>query len=610
MSLSERSRGRTIALVGNPNCGKTTLFNALTGGRQQVGNFPGVTVERKEGTIKGTEGLLVTDLPGLYSLTPYTEEERVAVDYLKRSRPDCILNVVDAANPQRNLYLTLQLLELGRPMIVALNRMDAVRAAGGFVDEAALVKEWGVPVIPVSAAAGDGVPELIRQLQAGGHRSSGEKIQARFREKDMSPPGADPVTREADRRYRYIEALCRRFLRGTEQRRSSRADAVLLHPVLGLPIFLTVMAAIFWITFQGAGPWVQGWFDAFLEWAAGWAEAGIRAAGAPSWVCSFLAEGIGAGLRSVLSFLPMLLLLFFCLSFLEDSGYMARAAFLWDGLLEKLGLSGRCIVPLLMGFGCSVPAIMACRTLREREERRRAVFFVPFMSCSAKLPVYGLLARAFFPRHVGWIVLGAYGMGILFFVITGLFLHGRSRAEERSPLVLELPEYRLPQMTVILRQTGQRAGDFLRKVFTVILGASAAIWLLSHFNTALAYTPEKDESLLAELGRRIAPIFRPVGFGDWRAAAALITGLIAKESIISTLTVLGGGEAGLVLWLPPAGALALLAFTALYMPCAAAFGAQVRELGSFGRAVWNSIRQTALAYTAAMLVYTVARLLI
>ena len=610
MSSYKESRVQTIALVGNPNCGKTTLFNALTGGRQQEGNFPGVTVERKEGTIKGTEGLQVMDLPGLYSLTPYTEEERVAVDYLKRSRPDCILNVVDAVNPQRNLYLTLQLLELERPMIVALNRMDAVRAAGGSVDEAALAQEWGVPVIPVSAAAGDGVPELIRQLQAGGHRSSGEKMEARLREKEMPADGTDPATQEADRRYRYIEVLCRRFLRGAEQGRSSRVDAVLLHPVWGLPIFFTVMAAIFWITFQGAGPWVQGWFDAFLGWAAGRAEAGIRLVGAPGWACSFLIGGIGAGLQSVLSFLPMLLLLFFCLSFLEDSGYMARAAFLWDGLLEKLGLSGRCIVPLLMGFGCSVPAIMACRTLREREERRRAVFFVPFMSCSAKLPVYGLLARAFFPRNVGWIVLGAYGMGILFFVITGLFLRSRSREEERSPLVLELPEYRLPQMAVILRQTGQRAGDFLRKVFTVILGASAAIWLLSHFNTALTYTPEEEGSLLAELGCRMAPIFAPAGFGDWRAAAALITGLIAKESIVSTLTVLGGGETGLALWLPPAGALALLTFTALYMPCAAAFGAQVRELGSFGRAVWNSIRQTALAYAAAVLVYTVARLLI
>lgn len=663
-----------VALVGNQNCGKTTLFNALTGGRQRVGNFPGVTVEKKEGRLKGASHIIITDLPGIYSLTPYSEEERVTREFLLRERPDLILNIADAVNPERSLYLTLQLTELGIPMILAFNLMDEVKTSGGSLNCEEIRRKLGIPVMPVSALKGEGMSRLREELIRGGERprrlSVGDEkwdaARSRLRsvvEKRAEaagwPPdfaagrllegddetaralklsgeeqqrteqilrrleqeeGLDQEALAADRRYRFIEALCRRCVvrppRNPGRSRSQAIDRLLTHRYLGLPLFFLIMGGAFWLSFQGIGAWLRKGLAEGLS--LGTIEIGrlLKYLKAAPWLQSLVTDGICAGVGSVLSFLPVILVLFFLLSLMEDSGYMARGAFMMDRLLGRIGLSGRSFVPLLLGFGCSVPAILSARTLSSERDRRLTILLIPFISCSAKLPIYGLLGQTFFPERAGWLTLGMYGLGILMLILVGgLMGHTRYRGTE-LPFVMEMPEYRLPSPANLLLHVGQRAGDFFRKAFTTILLASAAVWFLGHFDSRLQFTAVGEESLLAGLGSLLAPAFRPLGFGDWRAAAALVTGLTAKEAVVSTLTVLTGAstpmqlQAALRQMLTPAAALSFSCFAALYMPCAAAFAAAKRELGSLRLVLENSLIQTGAAYGAAILVYfTASRLM-
>lgn len=665
-----------IALLGNPNAGKTTLFNALTGSNQHVGNFPGVTVEKKEGQIKGAPDFTLVDLPGIYSLSPYTAEEVVTRDFLLDQHPSAVINIVDATNIERNLYLTVQLMELGVPVVVALNMMDEVRANGDSINVRALSKGLGLRVVPISASKAEGVDALLEQVRAlaeQGDRSkaldlcTGEvhkaihsvahiiedhaqaaglpmryaatkvvegdeptlaQLQLHEAEKDIihhivedmeKNLGTDREAALADMRYAFIEELCFRAVHRSghskEQERSERIDRVLTHKVWAIPIFLAVMVAVFVLTFGVIGAALSDWFSMGIDGLTGLLDQGLTALHINQAIHSLLIEGVCAGVGSVLSFLPTIVVLFFFLSILEDSGYMARVAFVMDKLLRKIGLSGRSFVPMLIGFGCSVPAVMATRTLASERDRRMTILLIPFMSCSAKLPIYSLITAAFFPRHAGLVMSGLYVLGILCGILYGLLLKKLFFKGKPVPFVMELPAYRFPSPKTVLLHCWEKAKDFLVKAFTIIFMASIVIWILQSFDLRLMMVSNSADSMLADIGRLLAPVFAPLGFGDWISATALVTGLTAKEAVVSTLAVLvsGGDVAALPsilasLYTPLEG-LAFVCFTLLYMPCVATMAAVRREVGA-GRALVYMLTQTAVAWVVGCLVFQVGSLLL
>ena len=665
-----------IALLGNPNAGKTTLFNALTGSNQHVGNFPGVTVEKKEGQIKGAPDFTLVDLPGIYSLSPYTAEEVVTRDFLLDQHPSAVINIVDATNIERNLYLTVQLMELGMPVVVALNMMDEVRANGDSIDVRVLSKGLGLRVVPISASKAEGVDALLEQVRAlaeQGDRSkaldlcTGEvhkaihsvahiiedhaqaaglpmryaatkvvegdeptlaQLQLHEAEKDIihhivedmeKNLGTDREAALADMRYAFIEELCfkavHRSGHSKEQERSERIDRVLTHKVWAIPIFLAVMVAVFVLTFGVIGAALSDWFSMGIDGLTGLLDQGLTALHINQAIHSLLIEGVCAGVGSVLSFLPTIVVLFFFLSILEDSGYMARVAFVMDKLLRKIGLSGRSFVPMLIGFGCSVPAVMATRTLASERDRRMTILLIPFMSCSAKLPIYSLITAAFFPRHAGLVMSGLYVLGIVCGILYGLLLKKLFFKGKPVPFVMELPAYRFPSPKTVLLHCWEKAKDFLVKAFTIIFMASIVIWILQSFDLRLMMVSNSADSMLADIGRLLAPVFAPLGFGDWISATALVTGLTAKEAVVSTLAVLvsGGDVAALPsilasLYTPLEG-LAFVCFTLLYMPCVATMAAVRREVGA-GRALVYMLTQTAVAWVVGCLVFQVGSLLL
>ena len=665
-----------FALAGNQNCGKTTLFNQLTGSNQHVGNFPGVTVEQKSGSVRGHREVQVVDLPGIYSLSPYTNEEIVTRDFLLQQKPDGIINIVDATNIERNLYLTLQLIELNMPMVLALNMMDEVRANGGTIDIAKLQAELGVPVVPISASKNEGVEELIRTIIATAearqkpkrldfcsgavHRaihaiahlvedhaerihvpprfaatklvegdapmmealklSDNEKELLDYSVSEMEAElGTDREAALADMRYTFIEKLCAEtVVKSGESKgylRSVKIDSILTHKYLAIPIFLAIMMLIFWLTFGVIGSALDSLLSLGIDAVTAAADHGLTVYGINPVVHSLIIDGIFAGVGSVLSFLPTIVVLFFFLSILEDSGYMARVAFVMDKLLRKIGLSGRSFVPMLIGFGCSVPAIMATRTLSSERDRRMTILLTPFMSCSAKLPIYSVFAMTFFPGYSAWIMIALYVSGILAGILSGLLLKGTLFRGKPVPFVMELPNYRFPSAKSVALLMWDKAKDFLTRAFTIIFVATIIIWFLQSFDTRLNVVEDSAQSMLAMIGRWIAPIFAPLGFEDWRVSTALITGFSAKEAVVSTLAVLTGtGTADLPAALSgmftPLAAFAFLIFTLLYTPCVAAISAVKREMGSARSALLVVVAQTGVAWVVAFLVYRVGLLLV
>lgn len=664
-----------LALAGNQNSGKTTLFNCLTGSNQHVGNFPGVTVEKKEGTIKKHKGLTLVDLPGIYSLSPYTSEEVVTRDFLLKDHPKAIINIVDATNIERNLYLTLQLMELGIPMVIALNMMDEVRASGNVIDVQKLSEHLGVPVVPISAGKNEGIADLLGAVQktvegenpplrldfcsgavhkaihsiahiiedqskAAGyptrfaatklvegdepiiahlHLTENELHIVEHVVEDMEETlGTDREAALADMRYSFIEKVCAdcviKHQETHEQIRSERIDRLLTHKYLGIPIFLGIMFLIFWLTFSVLGAPLQDLLERGITAFTGWFSGVLVGAGVSPWLHSLLIEGVCAGVGSVLSFLPIIVLLFFFLSLLEDSGYMARVAFVMDKLLRKIGLSGRSFVPMLIGFGCSVPAIMATRTLSSERDRKMTILLTPFMSCSAKLPIYGMITMAFFPRNGALVMISLYVLGIVVAILSGLLLKNTIFKGNPVPFVMELPAYRLPDAKSVLLHMWEKAKDFLRKAFTIIFIAAIVIWFLQSFDWSLNMVADSTHSMLASIGRLVAPIFIPLGFNDWRASTALLAGFTAKEAVVSTFTVLTGAVGDLQLAtvlqgiFTPLSAISFLAFTILYLPCVAAFAATKRELGSLKGAILTGLYQTGVAYIAALLIFQIGSL--
>ena len=658
-----------FALVGNQNCGKTTLFNQLTGSNQHVGNFPGVTVERKSGTARSHKDCTIVDLPGIYAFRPYTDEEIVTRDFILDEKPDGIINIIDATNIERNLYLTLQLMELQTPMVLALNMMDEVRGNGGSVDVEALSQALGIPVVPISAVKNEGVQELMdtavqtakqrhlpqvtdfcpfgpvhRCIHAVCHmiedhaKEMGlpvrfaatkliendpilrEKLQVHDNELEAMEHAVDQMEAEcgldrnaalADMRYTFIEDVCAKTVvkcqESREHRRSERIDRVLTGKYSAIPVFLLVMMAIFYLTFNVIGKVLSDWLAMGIDWLTGVVDLGLTAYGINPVVHSLIVDGIFTGVGTVLSFLPIIVTLFFFLSILEDTGYMARVAFVMDQLLRKIGLSGRSIVPMLIGFGCSVPAIMATRTLSSERDRKMTILLTPFMSCSAKIPIYGVFSAAFFPRHAALVMIGLYVTGILVGILAAMVLDQTAFRGNPVPFVMELPNYRFPSLKSVLLQMWDKAKDFLERAFTVIFVATIVIWFLQTFDTRLNVVTDQTESLLAMIGALIAPIFTPLGFGDWRAATALISGFIAKESVVSTLGVLLGSAsdvgAALGTMFAPVTAVSFLVFTLLYTPCVAAITAVRRELGSGWKAAGVALLQCCVAWLTSFVVY-------
>lgn len=638
----------TFALIGNQNCGKTTLFNQLTGSNQHVGNFPGVTVDRKDGVVRSHPEATITDLPGIYSLSPYTTEELVTRDFLLEQKPNCIINILDASNIERNLYLTCQLLTMDMPMVIALNMMDEVRKNGGSIDINRLEDALGVPVIPISAAKNEGIDELVhhaihiarygvlpnekmgfgqsgterdavlRCLKTVTHvveeRAKAADIPVRFattklmegndplmahlhlhdREAQMvehavrqmeEETGTDRLSALSDMRFRFIGKICAQTViypgESVESKRSKKIDTVLTGKYTAIPSFILIMGTVFFLTFGSVGAWLADGFELGINALIEAANRGLIAFGINPVVRSLIVDGVFAGVGSVLSFLPVIVLLFFFLSLLEDSGYIARVAFVMDRLLRKIGLSGRSIVPMLIGFGCSVPAIMATRTLPSDRDRKLTVLLTPFMSCSAKLPIYALFTTAFFDGiYRVPVMIGLYFGGILVGILYALVLKHTAFRGEPVPFVMELPNYRIPKARNVLQLIWEKAKDFLVKAFTVIFVASVLIWFLQSFDIRLNLVQDSSDSLLALIGSWIAPIFRPLGLGDWRISTALITGFTAKESVVSTLRVLlGGTTSSLDALFTQGTALVFLIFSLLYTPCVAAIAAVKRELG-------------------------------
>ena len=670
------TRTMKVALAGNPNCGKTTLFNALTGSNQYVGNWPGVTVEKKEGTAHlGDRSITVVDLPGIYSLSPYSMEEIVARDFIIGEGPDAVIDIVDATNLERNLYLTVQLLELERPLVLALNFMDEVKARGDQIDVERLSKELGVPVVPITAKTGEGLDELLqvahRQMHLGVtyepddlyddfthdiHHRMGElihdyayaanlpahwasikllegdgivakalnlpadvqnKLDAIIAEYEASSALGDRETLVADSRYRYIERVVHASVvkgKGSEgPTLTEKIDRIVTGKYTALPLFLCAMLVMFVITFGPFGSWLQDGVSALIDLFSGWLEGTLTAAGAPAVLISLACDGIISGVGGVLSFLPQIALLFFFLSFLEDSGYMSRAAFIMDRLLRRFGLSGKAFIPMLMGFGCSVPAIMGARTMENEKDRRMTILLIPFMSCSAKLPVYGLLSAAFFGPWAGLVVFGLYVIGMAVGILSGILFKHTLFAGEPAPFVLELPPYRFPSIENITTHVWQKVKGFLVKAGTLILAMSVVLWLLQSFDFSLHMVDDAGESMLGTLGALIAPVFAPLGFGFWQAAVALLTGFIAKEMVVSSLsmfygfslTAAGTAVAAAMTGFTPLSAFSMLVFILLYVPCVAATSTMAKELGSAKWTVFSVCWQIGVAYVVSLLVHTV-----
>ena len=664
-----------FALAGNQNCGKTTLFNQLTGSNQHVGNFPGVTVDRKDGVIRGHSEATVTDLPGIYSLSPYTSEEIVTREFLLKEHPDGIINILDATNIERNLYLTIQLIELNIPMVLALNMMDEVRVNGGTIQINDLEQALGIPVVPISAAKNEGIDELIdhclhvarygevpermdfcdanafggavhRCIHAVIHliedHAKREGIPVRFAATKLiegdplilaalhldqnevealehiisqmeEERGLDRMAALADMRFQFITALCEETVvhpkESKERIRSRKMDQILTGKFTAIPAFIGIMALVFYLTFGLIGSWLSDLMELGIGYLTDLCDRGLSIYGINPVVHSLIIDGIFAGVGSVLSFLPIIVVLFFFLSILEDSGYMARVAFVMDKLLRKIGLSGRSFVPMLIGFGCSVPAIMATRTLPSDRDRKMTILLTPFMSCSAKLPIYALFTAAFFPNQGALVMIGLYFTGILVGILYALLLKKTCFQGEPVPFVMELPNYRMPGAKNVLQLIGEKAKDFATKAFTVIFLASVIIWFLQTFDTRLNLVTDSADSLLAMVGSWIAPIFSPLGLGDWRISTALITGFTAKESVVSTLTVLlGGSTAALSTLFTPGSAATFLVFSLLYTPCVAAIASVQRELGGTW-ALIVVISQCAVSWLVAFLFHAALMLL-
>ena len=657
-----------FALAGNQNCGKTTLFNALTGSNQHVGNFPGVTVDRKSGEIRGVKNAAVVDLPGIYSLRPYTQEEIVSRDFILNEKPDGIINIVDATNIERNLYLTLQLLELRTPMVLALNMMDEVNANGGSIDVRKMSKALGIPVVPISAARDEGVSELIDQavqtVRAGtlpqvtdfcgadspvhrclhavvhliadhadrlhiparfcaaklieGDEALAERLGLDQNEKELlehcivqmeTEGGLDRNAALADMRYQFIEGVVRDSVvkchESREHQRSLAADRILTGRHTALPVFFGVMLLVFYLTFDVIGAAFSTLLDLGIGAVTDLTDRALTAYGINPVAHSLVIDGIFAGVGGVLSFLPVIVTLFFFLSILEDTGYMARVAFVMDKLLRKIGLSGRSIVPMLIGFGCSVPAIMATRTVSSDRDRKMTILLTPYMSCSAKIAIYAFFTDALFPRYKALVMMGLYLLGILVGILAALVMKGTAFRGKPVPFVMELPNYRLPSLKNVGLLLWEKARDFLQRAFTVIFLATIVIWFLQTFDTRLNVVTDNGASLLALVGRLLAPLFTPLGFGDWRCVTALISGFIAKESVVSTLQVLLGGAALSSLF-PLRSAVSFLVFTLLYTPCVAAIATIRRELGSRWATLGVVVMQCTVAWVVSFLAYAVA----
>ena len=660
-----------LALVGNQNCGKTTLFNQLTGSNQHVGNFPGVTIEHKIGQIIGWKNYDLVDLPGIYSIRPYSGEEKVSRDFIIERKPDAIINIVDATNIERNLYLTLQLIEMGKPMVLALNMMDELLGNHGSVDIQKLSDRLGIPVVPIAAAKNDGVDELMRVVaetaenavkprridfcSAGPvHRcihtvshvveDHADKIgvpsrfaATRVIEEDAeiisalklsdnelelighavlemeNEGGLDRNAALAEMRYRFIEAVCSECVikaqESKEMLRSVKIDKVLTNKYLAIPMFIAIMGFIFWMTFSVLGKWLSDLLALGIDEVTTLVDNALTAYGLNPVVHSLVIDGVFAGVGSMLSFLPIIVVLFFFLAILEDTGYMSRVAFVMDKLLRRIGLSGRSFVPMLIGFGCSVPAIMATRTLSSERDRKMTMLLIPFMSCSAKILIYAVFTAAFFPDHGGLVMTCLYVFGMLVGIIAAKVLSKTAFTGKPVPFVMELPNYRMPSLKSVLLLMWEKAWDFIRRAFTVIFAATIVIWFLQHFDVRLNVVGEgSTDSLLAIIGTWIAPVFAPLGFGDWRVATALLTGLMAKEAVISTLGVLmnvganlGSAALGGLFTLP--SAVSFLVFCLLYTPCVAALAALRRELGSGVKTVLVMISQCCVAWLAAFCVY-------
>ena len=661
-----------LALVGNQNCGKTTLFNQLTGSNQHVGNFPGVTIEQKTGQIIGRKDYELVDLPGIYSIRPYSGEERVTRDFIIKNKPDAIINIVDATNIERNLYLTLQLIEMGKPMVLALNMMDELLGNHGSVDITKLSERLGIPVVPISAAKNDGVEELMRVVAETAENariprridfcSSGpvhrcihtvshvvedhaDKIgvPSRFAATRVIEDDADIISSLklsenelelighavlemeteggldrnaalADMRYRFIEAVCSESVvkahESREMLRSVKIDKVLTNKYLAIPMFIAIMGFIFWITFSVLGKWLSDMLALGISSVTAIVDSALTAYGLNPVVHSLVIDGVFAGVGSMLSFLPIIVVLFFFLAILEDTGYMARVAFVMDKLLRRIGLSGRSFVPMLIGFGCSVPAIMATRTLSSERDRKMTMLLIPFMSCSAKIPIYAVFTAAFFPDHGGLVMTCLYVFGMLVGVLAAKILSKTVFTGKPVPFVMELPNYRMPSLKSVLLLMWEKAWDFIRRAFTIIFAATIVIWFLQTFDTRLNVVGSgSTDSLLAIIGTWIAPVFAPLGFGDWRVATALLTGLMAKEAVISTLGVLMNtganiGSAALLTLFTTRSALSFLVFCLLYTPCVAALAAFRREMGSGVKTALVVLSQCCVAWLAAFAVYT------
>lgn len=654
----------TFALAGNQNCGKTTLFNQLTGANQHVGNFPGVTVDRKDGSIRGKTNTLVTDLPGIYSLSPYTNEEIVTRKFILNEHPKGIINIVDATNIERNLYLTMQLLELDIPMVLALNMMDEVRENGGSVRVNELEELLGIPVVPIAAAKNEGIGELIdhalhiakyqerpgRQdfCDADDHGGAVHRclhgimhliddhaakagIPVRFAAAKLAEGdsrvlerlkldtneqetlehvicqmekerGLDRAAAIADMRFSFIRKICRETVikprESREHVRSTAIDRVLTGKYTAIPAFVAIMAVVFWLTFNVIGAWLSGLLETAIGCLTDAVMAAMGAGRVNEVLQSLVIDGIFNGVGSVLSFLPTIVTLFFFLSMLEDSGYMARVAFVMDKLLRKIGLSGRSIVPMLIGFGCTVPGVMASRTLPSERDRKLTILLTPFMSCSAKLPIYAFFTSVFFPGNGALVMVGLYFAGILVGIITAVIMRHLRFRGEAVPFVMELPNYRMPGAKNVAQLLWEKAKDFLQRAFTVIFIATIVIWFLQTFDIRLNAVTDSKDSILAMAAGVIAPVFRPLGFGDWRISTALITGFMAKESVVSTLSVLFGNTANLLAAITPLTAGSLLVFCLLYTPCVAAIASVKRELGGKS-AVVMAVGQCAIAWVCA-----------
>ena len=665
----------TFALAGNQNCGKTTLFNQLTGSNQHVGNFPGVTVDRKSGAIKGHPETEVTDLPGIYSMSPYSSEEIVTRQFIIGEKPTGIINIVDATNIERNLYLTMQLMELDIPMVLALNMMDEMRGNGGTVRINKMEAMLGIPVIPISAAKNEGVDELVDHAvhvakyqerpgrmdfcsedDHGGavHRcihgilhliedhAKAAGIPVRFaatklvegdprieealkldpNEKEMiehiivqmeQERGLDRAAAIADMRFSFIQELVAQTVvkphESKEQLRSNRIDKFLTGKYTAIPAFIAIMGLVFFLTFNVIGLFFQNLMEMGIDALTGVVDTALTNWNVNAAVHSLVIDGIFTGVGSVLSFLPIIVVLFFFLSMLEDTGYMARVAFVMDKLLRRIGLSGRSIVPMLIGFGCTVPGVMASRTLPSERDRKMTILLTPFMSCSAKLPIYSLFAVTFFPDHAALVMVGLYFLGIAVGILAAFALKGTLFRGEAVPFVMELPNYRLPGLKNVMQLLWEKARDFLERAFTVIFMATIVIWFLQNFDLQLSLTADPQESILAFVASGIAPLFAPLGFADWRVSTALITGFMAKESVVSTLTILFGSSAALGAALSPAAAAPLLVFCLLYTPCIAAVASVKRELGGRWAAVMV-LNQCVVAWAAAFIVRMLALALV